>query len=213
MPAAMQRLRDLVERLRVIRASDLRKHGIHHQILKRAVDRRFLTKIDRGLYIVSDRPVDFDRQLILACKRVPHAVVCLRSALQFHGILSLDTEAIWMAIDRKARKPVVNGLRLHLVRFSGRALTQGVINTRIDGVPIRVYSAAKTVADCLKYRKKIGTNIALLALQESLRQNKCSCERLKHFARICHVERLVRPRFPLLSSIQVHKIVRNGSPG
>jgi predicted transcriptional regulator of viral defense system len=136
--------------------------------------------------------------LVLACKRVPHAVVCLNSAIQFHRIFSICPDSIWMAIDRKARKPIANGLRLHFVRFSGQALTQGVINIRIGGVPVRVYSVAKTVADCLKYRKKIGTNIALLALKESLRQKKCSRERLRHFARICHVERFVRLRSALL---------------
>jgi len=72
-------------------------------------------------------------------------------------------------------------------------MTQGVLNTRIDGVSVRVYSAAKTVADCMKYRKKIGIHVALLAVREGIRQNKCSRERLEHFARICRVEKLVRP--------------------
>jgi predicted transcriptional regulator of viral defense system len=73
-----------------------------------------------------------------------------------------------MAIDRKAKKPVVDGLKLRFVRFSGHALTQGVVNTRIDGVPVRIYSAAKTVADCLKYRRKMGSDLASRILQESI---------------------------------------------
>jgi predicted transcriptional regulator of viral defense system len=89
-----------------------------------------------------------------------------------------------MAIDSKAKKPVVNDLRLRFVRFSGPALTQGVVNTRIDGVPVRIYSAAKTIADCLKYRKKLGGNLAVKVLRESIAGRKCSEQRLRHFARI-----------------------------
>jgi predicted transcriptional regulator of viral defense system len=97
-----------------------------------------------------------------------------------------------MAIDPKARKPVVNGQLLRFARFGGDALTQGVINTRIDGVPVRVYSLAKTIADCLKYRRRILPNLALQALEDCIVQRKCSLERLRHFAGICHVKKLVR---------------------
>ena len=87
-----------------------------------------------------------------------------------------------MAIDRKARKPVVKSLRLRFVRFSGHALTQEVVNTRIDGVPVRIYSVAKTIADRLKYRRKIGPHLAIQALREGIAQRKRSRERLQHFA-------------------------------
>ncbi len=163
---------------------------IHRQTLKRAVDRRLLAKIDRGLYKRSNLSPGFERQVLLACQRVPHGVVCLESALRYHGILLRDSDPIWMAIDRKARKPVVNGLRLRFVRFSGNALTQGVVNTRIDGVPVRIYSVAKAIADCLKYRRKIGPRLAIQALRVA--QGKCSRERLQHFARICGVRKLLR---------------------
>jgi predicted transcriptional regulator of viral defense system len=96
-----------------------------------------------------------------------------------------------MAIDRKTKKPVVDGLKLRFVRFSGHALTQEVVNTKIDGVPVRVYSAAKTVADCLKYRRKMGSDLAARILQESIAGRKCSEQRLRHFAKICRVYKLV----------------------
>ena len=86
----------------------------------------------------------------------------------------------------------MEGLRLHFVRFSGYAMTQGVINTRTDGIPVRVYSVAKTVADCFKYRNKIGSAIAAQSFRESVNQRKCSRERLLHFAEICRVGKLVR---------------------
>ena len=117
-------------------------------------------KTGRGIYTRKDVVIDIERQILLAKKRVPHGVVCLESALMFHGLLPTGPGPIWMAIDSKARKAVVNGQLLRFVRFGGDALTQGVINTRIDGVPVRVYSVAKTVADCLKDRKRIRPNLA-----------------------------------------------------
>jgi predicted transcriptional regulator of viral defense system len=112
-----------------------------------------------------------------------------------HGILPSDSGHIWMAIDRKAKKPVVDGLKLRFVRFSGHALTQEVVNTKIDGVPVRIYSAAKTVADCLKYRRKIGNNLAARILQESIAGRKCSEQRLRHFAKICRVYKIVHAAY------------------
>src|SRR6266403_342047 len=137
-------------------------------------------------------PQTFERQIILACERVPKGIVCLKSAVRFHGLLPLDSTSIWMAIDFKAKKPVVNGLRLRFVRFSGQALTQGVLNTKIDGVAVRIYSEAKTIADCLKYRRKMGGKLAINVLRESIARRKCSKQRLRHFAKICRVGKLVQ---------------------
>jgi predicted transcriptional regulator of viral defense system len=113
---------------------------------------------------------------------------------------TLDPASIWMAIDFKAKQPVVSGLRLRFVRFSGQALTQGVENIRIDGVPVRIYSAAKTIADCLKYRKKLRGNLAGKVLRESIARGKCSEQRLRHFAKICRVGKLVQAAYSLVAS-------------
>ena len=188
-----ERLRSLANRLRVVRASELKKYRIHHQILRRALDRGTLIKVHRGLYASKDFPATLDQRIVLACKRVPHGVVCLESALQFHGLIPSTSDAIWMAIDRKARRPTLNELEVRFVRFSGRALTQGVVNARIDCVPVRIYSTAKTIADCLKYRRKIGIEKALHALRVSIQLKKCSRERLLHFAHICRVGKVLRP--------------------
>src|SRR5258705_10714905 len=100
---SMNRLVSIVDNLTVVRARDMSKYGIHRQTLKRAVNRGLLAKIDRGLYMCKELSPDFERQVLLACKRVPHGVVCLESALRFHGILPRGSGPIWMAIDRKAR--------------------------------------------------------------------------------------------------------------
>jgi predicted transcriptional regulator of viral defense system len=164
----MKRLVSIVENRAVVRARELYPFGAHPHDLSKAASQGPLVKIGRGLYTRRDFPSNFEHQVALACQRIPHGIVCLQTALVWHGILPSDSGHIWMAIDRKAKKPVVDGLKLRFVRFSGHALTQGVVNTRIDGVPVRIYSAAKTVADCLKYRRKMGSDLASRILQESI---------------------------------------------
>ena len=189
------RLVSIIHELSIVRARDLSKYGIHPEVLKRAVHRGLVAKVGRGIYTRKDLVIDIERQILLAMKRVPHGVVCLESALMFHGFLPTGPGPIWMAIHPKARKPVVNGQLMRYVRFGGHALTQGVINTRIDGVPVRVYSVAKTVADCLKYRKRIRPNLAQQALEECIVHRKCRIERLRHFAKICRVAKLVQAAY------------------
>jgi predicted transcriptional regulator of viral defense system len=191
----MKQLVSLVERRAVVRARELYPFGVHPHDLSRAERQGLVVKIGRGLYTRKDFPSNFEHQVALACIRIPHGIVCLKSALAWHGILPSDSGHIWMAIDRKAKKPIAEGLKLHFVRFSGRALTQGVVNKKIDGVPVRIYSAAKTVADCLKYRKKIGSKFAANVLRESIAQKKCSEQRLRHFAKICRVGKQVHAAY------------------
>ena len=178
-----KRLVSIIQQMSIVRARDLSKHRIHPEVLRRAAHRGLILKIGRGLYTRKDLPMDIERQILLAMKRVPHGVVCLESALMFHGLLSKGPGPLWIAIDRKARKPVVNVQLLRFVRFGGKALTRGVINTRMDGIPVRVYSVAKTVADCLKYRKRIRPILAQETLEKSIVHTKCSVERLRHFAK------------------------------
>jgi len=195
----MKLLLSIAEKKIVLRAGDLSRYGIHPQTISRAVRHGLLVKIDLGLYACQAFSKNYKRQVMIACQRVPHGVVCLESALHFHGILPIAPGPIRLAIDRKARKPALQDLRLRFVRFSGKALTQGVVNMRVDGEPVRVYSVAKTIADCLKYRRKVRANLAVDALRESIRQKKCSRERLQHFARIRRVEKLVEIAYSAIS--------------
>jgi predicted transcriptional regulator of viral defense system len=188
----MKRLLSIVGKRAVVHASKLYKFGVHPDQLSKASRQGLLVKVSRGLYTCKDFRSDFEHQLILACMRIPNGIVCLKSALEWHGMLPAGPGQIWIAINRRAKRPVVDGLKLRFVRFSGEAFTQGVINTKIDGVPVRIYSAAKTIADCLKYRRKIGSKCAAKILKESIAGKKCSEQRLRHFAKICRVKRLVR---------------------
>lgn len=188
----MNRLLWIVEKKIVLRARDLSRYGIHPETICRAVRHGLLVRVDRGIYACQEFSRSYKRRVMIACKRVPHGVVCLESALHFDGILPPTAGPARMAIDRKARKPALQDLRLRFVRFSGQALTQGVLNMRIDGEPVRVYSVAKSIADCLKYRHKIGIATAARAFREAVRQKRCSRERLLHFAELCHVSKLAR---------------------
>jgi predicted transcriptional regulator of viral defense system len=125
--------------------------------------------------------------------------VCLLSALRFHNLTTQAPHQIWLALDRKARHPKVDYLPLRVVRFSGTALQEGQEQHVIEGVPVRVYNPGKAVADCFKYRNKIGLDVALEALREAWRNRACTLSELTHYARICRVSNVMRPYLESLS--------------
>ena len=172
----------------LIRARDLVSANIDRKILQRARERGLVESVGRGAYRL---PETQENPIALACKRVPKGVICLHSALAFHGLVEAQPPEIWMAIGPKERVPQSNGAPIRFVRFSGHALTQGVQNLNLEGVPVRVYSPMKSIADCLKFRNKIGPEIAHSALKASVTNGAYSRERLLHFARICRVEKLL----------------------
>lgn len=147
----------------------------------------------RGLYVVADAEISAHHGLAQACKRVPHGVICLLSALQFHELGTQIPHAIWMAVDRRAARPRMDYPPPRIVRFSGQALTADIEEHKIEGVRVRVYSPAKTVADCFKYRNKIGLDVALDALRNCRAQKKCSNDELWRYAKICRVANVMRP--------------------
>jgi predicted transcriptional regulator of viral defense system len=124
---------------------------------------------------------------------VPGAVLCLLSALAFHEMTSQNPTAVWIALGEGARTPVLASPSLRVVRLSGLSLTEGIESRRVEGVSIRVYSAAKTVADCFKFRNKIGLDVAIEALKECLRRKKGSVKDIYNFAKICRVSNVIRP--------------------
>jgi hypothetical protein len=145
--------------------------------------------LGRGTYALPGRQQTPQQRIIEACKRVPHAVICLFSALWFHGLIAEEPEAVWMTIDKKARTPRVDSPPIKFVFASGDALAQGVVTLGlIDEVQIRVYSPMKTVADCFKYADKIGTEVGPAALAVSVANNKYNRQRLLRFAEICRVK-------------------------
>ena len=132
-------------------------------------------------------------------KSVPRGIVCLLSALRFHELTTQSPFEVWLALDRKAHRPAGGGVSLHIVRFSGRALTSGVEEYLIEGVKVRIYSPAKTVADCFKYRNKIGLDVALEALRDYWKSRHADADELWKYAKICRVANVMRPYMEALA--------------
>lgn len=177
----------------VIRARDLEPHRIPRAYLTRLCEAGKLQRLGRGLYMLANGSITTNHSLAEAAKRVPHGVVCLLSALRFHGVTTQAPFEVWLAIDNKARAPAAKETPLRIVRFSGEALQAGVETHMIDGVPTQIYSLAKTIADCFKYRNKIGLDVAVEALRESWRARKCTMDELWRYATICRVANVMRP--------------------
>lgn len=152
-----------------------------------------LERVARGVYVPTNATITEHHTLVEAAARVPHAVVCLLSALRFHELGTQAPHEVWLAVDRKAWKPVVDWPPVRLVRFSGEALTFGVDTHELEGVSVKVTSREKTVADCFKYRNKIGLDVAIEALREYLRSRKRSIDELVRAARVCRVARIMQP--------------------
>lgn len=190
----------LARRRQGVTARELAAMGVHRQVLTRLVAEGCIERVVRGLYRLADQLPTEHHGLVMASVAVPQAVVCLISALQFHGIGTQLPSEVWIAIDRRARRPALKYPPLRVVRYSGAALTEGVESHRIEGRTVRVYNIAKTLADCFKYRNKIGLDVALEALREAWRERRFTMDALDRFAAICRVQRVMRPYLEALAA-------------
>jgi predicted transcriptional regulator of viral defense system len=188
-----QQILEIVAEEGVLRPRDLDAHGIPRIYLSRLCEHGLLDRVGRGLYVLPDADVSEHHTLAEAGKRVPHGVVCLLSALRFHGLTTQSPSEVWLAIGNKAWRPQVDYPPLRFVRFSERTLEAGVEEHSIEGVLVRIYNPAKTVADYFKYRNKIGLDVALEALRDCRRQRRCTNDDLWHYAKICRVANVMRP--------------------
>lgn len=188
-----ERVLQLARELGVLRPRDLTAHGIAREYLRVAQERGLIRRAGRGLYVATDAEPSEQHSLAEAVKRVPQGVVCLISALRFHQLTTQSPFEVWLALDRKARHPKVDSPPLRIVRFSGRMLSYGVQTAVIERVPVRVFGPAKTVADCFRYRNKIGLDVALEALRDVIRRRKATIDQLWDAAKVCRVDRVMRP--------------------
>ena len=193
MDATTDKLLDLVRRQGLLRPADLAPLSIPRVALTRAVRRGQLERIGRGLYGLTDRSVSAHGTLAEVARRVPKGVVCLLSALRFHDLTTQAPFEVWLAIANKAAAPKLDYPPLRLVRFSGAALTEGVEEHVVDGVTVRVTGVAKTVADCFKYRNKIGLDVALEALREAWIAKRMTSDEIWHYAKIDRMANVMRP--------------------
>ncbi len=191
---------ELVEKAGILRPRDLKPYGIPRTYLSRLHEAGKLNRIGRGLYALSDSSVSEHRSLAEACKSIPKGIICLLSALRFHELTTQSPHEVWMAIGEKAWRPRMDYPPLRIVRFSSEALETGVEAHRIEGVVVHVFTPAKTVADCFKYRNKIGLDVAIEALRECLRSRRCTMDDLLRYARVCRVHNIMRPYLETLAT-------------
>lgn len=191
--STLKRALDIAKRRKLVRPRDLEAQGIPREYLLRLYRKGAMSRAGRGVYAVAEAPVSEHHGVAVVAKRAPQSVVCLLSALRFHGITTQEPHEVWIAINPKAHKPIASWPPIRVVRFSGAALEKGVERHVIEGVEVKVYSVAKTIADCFKYRNKIGTDVAIEALRDALRQKKAPIDDIQRFAKVCRVANVIRP--------------------
>ena len=193
MEAASVSLLDLAQGKALLRPSDAVARGHSRLYLAQLAQRGLVHKVGRGLYALPQRKASEFASLAEVASKHPQALVCLLSALAFHGLTTQAPFEVWIAVDNKARAPQMPYPPLRIARFSGSALTEGVELHNIEGVPVKITSVPKTIADCFKYRNKIGLDVAMEALKEAWSAKRVSMDELWHYGQICRVQNVMRP--------------------
>jgi predicted transcriptional regulator of viral defense system len=191
--SSIQRVAALARKAGVLRPRDLAPHAIARHYLRSAEKQGLIHRTARGLYLPANAPLTEHHSLAEVAKRVPNGVICLLSALRFHDLGTQNPFEVWLAIGNKDRAPRSGSPALRVVRFSPAALEYGQERHAIEGVPVRITSITKTVADCFKYRNKIGLDVALEALRDCLRRKKATPSAILEAARVSRVENVLRP--------------------
>ena len=188
-----RRALNLLKRAGIARSQDLERAGVSRTQIQRLREQGLIERVGRGLYQRPGALLTERHQLAEASRLVPNGVICLLSALRFHNLTTQNPFEIWLAIDRKAWRPRVAHPPLRLVYLSGPSLREGIEEHDVSGVRVRVFSAAKTVADCFKFRNKIGTDVAVEAMREFRRVHPKRLDAVWKFAEVDRVTQVIRP--------------------
>jgi predicted transcriptional regulator of viral defense system len=188
-----EKLLKYIRRKGIVRAKELNRLGIPTIYLTRLVQEGRIERVNRGLYRFPDAEVTEHFTLVQAVKKIPNGVVCLLSALSFHEFTTQLPHQIWIAVERGKWEAGLRDLPIRIFEFSGKAFNEGIEKHRIEGGTAKVYCPEKTVADCFKYRNKIGLDVAIEALRECRRERRCTNDDLWHYAKICRVANVMRP--------------------
>jgi predicted transcriptional regulator of viral defense system len=177
----------------MLRASHLQELGIARVVLSRLTASGQLERVGRGVYRLPATQGSEHESLATIAVKVPQAVFCLLTALQLHELTTQLPRQVWIAMPQGSHAPKMDYPPVKMVQFSGEAYAAGVEVVQVDQVALRVYGAAKTVADCFKHRNKIGLDVAIEALKDALTQRKATADDLWRFAKICRVANVMRP--------------------
>ena len=184
----------------MVRLSEFTRAGITAATISRMVASGAVIRLTRGLYQLPDAPLDANHSLAEASKRVPKGVICLVSALAFHGLTDQLPRAVWMAVGARDWEPKGGHPPIRIVRFTKALLTDDVVTVGIEGVPVKIFSVAKTVADCFRHRRTAGQSVALEGLREALRQRKATPAEIARHAERGSVATVVRPYLEALTA-------------
>lgn len=188
-----QRILNLLTRKGMLRPSDLDAIHTPRVVLTRMTASGQLERVGRGLYRLPNSQGSEHESLATIATKVPPAVFCLLTALQFHELTTQLPRQVWIAMPRGSHVPKIDYPPIRMVQFSGKAYSEGIEVIKRDQVKLRVYCVAKTVADCFKHRNKIGFDVALEALRDARSKKKASADDLWRFAKICRVANVMRP--------------------
>ena len=188
-----QRILSLARQKGLLRASDLDAIEAPRVVLTRLIEGGLLERVSRGLYRLPSHPGSEHEGLATVAAKVPQAVFCLLTALQFHELTTQLPRQVWIAMPRGSHVPRLDYPPIKMVQMTGAVYTAGIEEHLRDGVTLRVYSAAKTVADCFKHRNKIGLDVALEALKDARAKRMASADDLWRYAKVCRVANVMRP--------------------
>lgn len=176
-----------------LRMSEAVQHGISRYSLYKMRDNGILEQISRGIYRLVDLPPISNPDLVTVSLRFPKAVICLISALSYHGMTTQIPQEVSVAVPREARMPSLDYPPVHAYKFSAEAFESGIKKHQIDGVTVLIYGVEKTLADCFKYRNKLGMDVVLEALKLYRSQKKININKLLKYSRVCRVEKIMKP--------------------
>jgi predicted transcriptional regulator of viral defense system len=194
----LERARHLAAERGVLRPRDLVARGLPAAYIHQLKQEGLVEQVGRGVYIRPDADLTIHETLLELAVRVPRGVICLASALRFHGIGTQDPARVWLALPRGARTPTRN-LRVQLVRLSPLPFAAGIEQHTIAGVELRVYSPAKTIADCFKFRSKVGLDVALEGLRDGWHERRFTLDELRGYAELNRVARVMQPYLEMLT--------------
>jgi predicted transcriptional regulator of viral defense system len=197
---AEARVLQIARKKRLFRLSEARQAGIHPEVVRRLTSRGELSRIGRGLYALPSLEPTEHHTLAEVAKCVPKGIVCLLTALRFHGLGTQNPRDVWLAVDRRAGIPKIDFTPVRIVRMSGDALSAGVDNHNIDDVTVRITNPARTVVDCFKFRNKIGIDVAVEALKDYRRLRKGTVDEFWRQADRLRMSKVIRPYWDAMSS-------------
>lgn len=185
--------RKILARGGVCSLGDFARAGVPAWAVYRLFNEGTAQRVGRGIYTSVGGPKTENQTYVEVSKRIPKGIICLLSALRLHGLTTANPEAVWVAIDRRAWRPRIDRPQVRIVRFAGAGLTTGIERRLIEGVPVPVTDVPRTIADCFKYRNKIGLELALEALRDGWRRKRFTMDQIWRAARLCRVSRVMQP--------------------